>query len=114
MNKILVIAALAALCACSKQPQAPAPTPQPTEISTEGSLSPPEEGDFKAAYAAACPEAPEVSTAICKSLGLGKDGFTCDFGLGKDTYPRNTTTISPAEGKWAIDDSEKACAAIGA
>ena len=112
MRTIFVCAALAALAACGSQE----PEPQPTQTVTalpvvEPSLPAPDEAVFAAAFAEACPNAQKVSTSLCKSEGLGKDGFVCEYGLGDDEYRRNKTHLVPGDGKWAVADPAKTCAA---
>lgn len=113
MKKILACAALAALAACNSQE---APEPEPTETVAaapvvEPSLPAPDEAIFAEVYAAACPEAETVSTSLCKSRGLGGEGFVCDYGLGDDEYRRNTATLLPGDGEWTLADPENSCAA---
>ena len=87
MRTIFAFAALATLAACGSQE--PAPEPQPTATvaavlpDPTPSLPAPDEAIFAATFAEACPDAPKVSTSICRSHGFGKQGFTCDYGLGE-------------------------------
>ena len=114
MKKIFVCAMFAALAACNSQEEAPAPEPTPTVAAApvvKPSLPAPDESIFADVYAAACPNAEPVSTSLCKSQGLGKEGFVCDYGLGDDEYRRNTATLLPGDGEWTLDDPENSCAA---
>ena len=115
MKKLVPCLAFVALAACGSEEPAPAPTATavatPAAASTP-SLAPPTEADFAAAFAAGCPSAEKVSTSLCKSQGLGKAGFTCQYGLGDDEYRRHTATLMPGDnGKWALQDPENACVA---
>ncbi len=114
MKKLFVCAALVSLAACNSQEAA---QPEPTETAVvaapvvEPSMPAPDEAIFAQAYAEACPAAKKVSTSLCKSQGLGKTGFVCDYGLGDDEYRRNRATLVPADGKWTVADPENTCAA---
>jgi len=117
MRSLFACAALLALAACSSQePAEPAPTE--TAVAAVEPLKPtlpaPDEGVFAATYAEACPNGQKVSTSLCKSEGLGKDGFICDYGLGDDEYRRNHATVVPGDGKWVLAEPEKICAADAA
>lgn len=115
MRTIFAFAAVATLAACGSQE--PAPEPQPTASvaaalpEPEPSLPAPDEAIFAETFAEACPDAPKVSTSICRSHGFGKQGFTCDYGLGDDEYRRNSLDLVPGDGKWVVAEPEKACAA---
>ncbi|WP_126171854.1 hypothetical protein [Altericroceibacterium xinjiangense] len=116
MKMLFACGMLAVLAACSEAQETPEPvavTPVATAPAAP-KLSPPDEAVFTTAFAEACPEAPEVSTALCKSLGFGEEGFTCNYGLGEDEYRRNTATLVPEDGVWTLDDPEKTCAAADA
>ena len=120
MKSLIACAALVALAACNSHqpdeataaeaPAAPAAAVQPVEPS----MPAPDEEVFATTYAEACASAPKVSTSLCKSQGLGKEGFVCEYGLGDDEYRRNTATIVPDEGKWVLSEPEKICAADAA
>jgi hypothetical protein len=116
MKPFFVGAALLALAACNSQ-EADEPPPAPTPVALqpiEPSMPPPDDNAFVVAYAEACPNAKQVSTALCRSQGFGKQGFICDYGLGKDEYRRNTASVVPSDGKWTIAEPEKVCAADAA
>ncbi len=113
MTKLaFLIPALAlALVACGEEP-APAPveTPVAAPTPTTPSLPAPDQAKFTEVFAAACPEAEPVSTALCRSQGLQGNGFVCDYGLGTDEYRRNTAVLVPADGEWTLDNPETVCA----
>jgi hypothetical protein len=111
VKKFLVCAAFVALAACgSQQPQpTPTATPTPTPTATTPKLPAPDKDTFAAAFAAACPHAQKVSTALCQSAGFGKQGFVCNYGLGDDKYRRNTANLAPGDGKWVLADPKKDC-----
>ena len=111
MTKLaLLIPALAlALVGCGEEP-APVPAPTATPTPTEPSLPAPDQAKFTEVFAAACPEAEPVSTALCRSQGLQGNGFVCDYGLGNDEYRRNTAVLVPGEGDWTLDSPETVCA----
>ena len=113
MRTLFVCAALAALAACnSQEPAEPAPAETVAAVEpVEPSLPTPDEEVFAAVYTEACGGAPEVSTSLCRSQGFGKDGFTCEYGLGDDENRRNKATIVPGDGKWTLAAPEKTCAA---
>ena len=73
------------------------------------SLKAPDQALFSELFAAACPEAAKVNTAVCKRAGFGSDEVTCEYGLGEDKYLRNKATLAPTDGKWAIKDAEAVC-----
>lgn len=114
MKKLFVCVALAALAACGSQ-AAPEPEPTPTAAVAapviEPTLPAPDEAVFAEVYAEACPDAPKVSTSLCRSLGMGQKGFNCDYGLGDDEYRRNKATLEPGDGKWTLVDPENTCTA---
>jgi len=118
MRSLIVGVALVALAACnSQEPAAPAPASTPTPVAlqpAEPTMPPPDKAAFSEAYAEACPGAKQVSTALCRSQGFGKEGFVCDYGLGNDEYRRNTASVVPSDGKWTIAEPEKICAANAA
>ncbi len=117
MRKILVCATLAALAACNSPETAePAPVETTAVVAppVEPTMPPPDEAAFAAAYAEGCPGALAVSTSLCKSKGMGEEGFLCDYGLGKDEYRRNKAELLPGDGKWVLAEPEKICAADAA
>jgi hypothetical protein len=105
-----------ALAACnSQEPAEPEPTQALAIVQpVEPTMPPPDETSFAAAYAEACPNGQKVSTSLCKSQGLGKEGFICDYGLGNDEYRRKKATVVPGDGKWTLAEPEKICAADAA
>ena len=115
MKVVFACAAVFALAACnSETPAEPEPVQAQVAIAAEPSMPTPNQELFAATYAEACGDAQPVNTAMCKSEGLGKEGFVCEYGLGNDKYLRNKTTIVPVEGKWALAEPEKTCAADAA
>jgi hypothetical protein len=117
VKKIVACLILATLAACgSQEANEPAPTPTAAAVAppVEPSLPAPDTAVFAAALADACPDAKPVTTALCKSLGLGKEGFTCEYGTGDDDRRPYTASLVPGEGKWTIANPENACAAPGA
>jgi hypothetical protein len=74
-------------------------------------MPPPDQDVFAATYAEGCPKAEKVATSMCKSEGLGKDGFVCEYRLGSEDAARRTTSIIPGDGKWKLADPDTACAA---
>lgn len=113
VKNIALLLPLFALAACSSEPandSAAAPAATPT-VTTTPSLSPPRREEFTAAWAKACPEAKPVSTALCKSKGLGDPNFTCEFGVGEDEYRRNTAELTAGEGEWILVNAPAACEA---
>jgi hypothetical protein len=80
----------------------------------EPTMPPPDKEIFAEAYAEACSGGKPVSTALCRSEGLGKKGFICDYGLGNDEYRRHTASVVPSDGKWTLAEPEKICAADAA
>ena len=116
MKSFFACAALVALAACNSQ-EAAEPAPAETQAvapPVEPTMPPPDEEWFAAAFAEACPDAPEVSTALCRSQGFGKEGVTCEYGLGDDEYRRNKATVVPGDGNWTFAEPEKTCAPEGA
>jgi hypothetical protein len=114
MRMLFATVALAALAACGSPEPEPAPVETPVAaVPEEPALPAPDEQIFSAAFAAACPSAPRVSTALCRSQGLTGDGFVCQFGLGNDEYRRNSATLVPADGEWTVADPANACDAAG-
>jgi len=115
MKVVFACAAVFALAACnSEAPVEPDSVQAQVVMPIEPSISAPNEELFAAAYAEACGDAQPVNTSICKSQGLGKEGFVCEYGLGNDEYLRNDAIILPVEGKWALAEPEKTCAADAA
>jgi hypothetical protein len=115
MRTLFACAALVALAACnSEEPAEPAPAETQVALPVEPSMAPPDEAIFTAAHAEACPNAQPVSVAECKSRGLGKEGFICEYGLGDDEYLRNKATVVPVEREWVLAEPEKVCAADAA
>lgn len=115
MTKIALLFALApafALAACGSQP-APQPTQTAvaTPIPTVEHLPPPNQETFGKILAKACPNADPVVIAACKAQGMGATSFTCQFGLGKDKYLRNTATVDQKDGEYILVDADKICAA---
>jgi hypothetical protein len=78
---------------------------------TTPSVPSPDQEVFAATYAEACPNAEKVATSMCKSEGLGKEGFVCDYRLGSEDASQRTTTITPGDGEWQLADPDAACAA---
>lgn len=116
MRVFVSCAALFVLAACgSAEPAEPAPVETQAVVApAEPTLPPPDEETFAAAYAEACPDNKQVSTSLCKSQGLGKEGFICEYGLGNDKYRRKTAIVVPVDGKWTLAEPEKICAADAA
>ncbi len=115
MKAVFACAAILALAACnSEEPVEPKPAQAQVALPAEPTMPAPDEELFAAAYAEGCPSAAKVSTSLCKSQGLGKEGFICQYGLGEDEYRRNTATILPKDGKWVLAEPEKICAADAA
>jgi hypothetical protein len=115
MRAVFACAAVFALAACnSEEPAAPEPVQAQVVMPVKPTMPAPDEELFAAAYAEACGKTQPVSGSMCKSRGFGQEGFVCDYGLGDDEYLRNKTTIVPVEGKWALAEPEKTCAADAA
>ena len=106
---VILALPLALLAACGEEP-APAPvetaTPEPTPT-----LPAPNEELFKTAFAAACPDAKPVNSAVCKR-GMGAPTAACEYGLGEDTALRHKATLAADETAltWTISDPETVCA----
>ncbi len=116
MKKFVACLALATLAACGSEQPAPAPTQAavaPAPVASP-SMPSPDQDVFAATYAEGCPKAKKVATSMCKSEGLGKDGFVCEYRLGSEDAARRTTGIIPGEGKWKLADPDTACAADNA
>ena len=101
---------LIVLAGCSSEP-APEPTPTATATAPVGAppLAAPDQALFTRLYAATCPDAEPVSTAVCKRAGFGSEEVTCEYGLGEDKYLRNKATLVPAEDEWAVKDGAAIC-----
>ena len=114
MKAVFACAALLALAACnSEEPVEPKPVQAQVAL-PEPTMPAPNEELFAEAYAEACGDAQPVGASMCKSQGMGKEGFVCEYALGDDEHLRNETTIKPVEGKWALAEPEKTCAADAA
>lgn len=111
MNKIILLLPLLTLAACSQEPQAaPAPTSSATPApAATPALPAPDQKTFSDAFAAACPEAEDVNTAVCKRAAFGSEEVICEYGLGEDEYLRDKATLAPADGKWALKEPEAVC-----
>ncbi len=97
---------------CSEE-VAEAPAPAETTAMSEASestLHPPDREKFAERFAAACPAAPAISTAICRAKGMGSHDFTCDYGLGEDEYRRHKAILHEVDGEWEIENAEQVCA----
>ena len=75
-------------------------------------LEPPQRDAFAEAYAAGCPAAEEISTAVCVAGGIGGSEFVCEFGLGNDEFRRYEATLveNEAGDAWTLADPDAACA----
>ena len=113
MTKIAPLFALLApvtlLAACGEEP-APEPTETvaPVEIVE---LPAPDEALFTEVFAASCPNAEPVATAVCRR-GMGAPTASCEFGLGDDDVLRHDATLEideTGEG-WMLADAEAVCA----
>ena len=116
MKKLVACLAFVTLAACGSAEPAPAPTQAaavPAPVASP-SMPSPDQDVFAATYAEGCPTAKKVATSMCKSEGLGKDGFVCEYRLGSEDAARRTTGIIPGEGKWKLADPDTACAADNA
>jgi hypothetical protein len=102
------------LAGCSEEvAEAPAPAPAETAAmmpEPEETLHPPDRDKFAERFAAACPAAPQISTAMCRSKGMGSRDFTCEYGLGDDEYMRNEAILTEVDGDWEVAEPEKVCA----
>jgi hypothetical protein len=116
MKSLFACVALLALAACNSEEPAEAQAAEAPVAAAplEPSMPAPDEELFAAAYAEACGEAQPVGASMCKSQGMGKEGFICEYALGDDEHMRNETAIKPIEGKWALAEPEKTCAADAA
>ncbi len=99
---------LLALAACGEEP-APEPveTAAPVEVVE---LPAPNEELFTAVFAATCPAAEPVATAVCKR-GMGAQTAACEFGLGEDAVLRHDATLEideTGEG-WMLANAEEIC-----
>ena len=114
VKKTAFLLPLFALAACSGEPAAePTPaatTAAPAPVATP-SIKAPDQALFTELYAAACPEAKPVNTAVCKRAGMGSNEVNCDYGLGEDEYLRNKATLTAADGAWTIKDADATCEA---
>jgi hypothetical protein len=116
VKKLVACLAFAALAACGSEQPAPAPTQAaavPAPVASP-SMPAPDQDVFAATYAEGCPKAEKVATSVCKSEGLGKDGFVCEYRLGSEDAARRTTGITPGDGTWKLADPDTACAADNA
>jgi len=113
VKKLIACIALATLAACgSEQQPEPAPTQAAAPEPEPGpSLPPPSQEVFAATYAAACPKAEKVVDSMCKSAGMGHDGFICEYRLGSENAARRATKIVPNEVEWKLADPDTDCAA---
>ena len=75
-------------------------------------LAPPDRDVFAQAYAAACPSAEAVSTAVCEAGGIGGSEFICEFGLGDDDARRYEATLAENDDAtgWMLAEPDAACA----
>ncbi|MEO6040311.1 MAG: hypothetical protein ABIP41_00230 [Croceibacterium sp.] len=110
MKNLAALTALVLLAACGNEQPAPQPTVAAVATPTTPVLPAPDDKVFAAAFAKACPKADKVNTSLCKSGGMGSPDFICQYGLGKDTYLRNTVTLTQADQAWVVKDADKACA----
>ena len=112
MYKLLALPLLLTLAACGEEPApAPQPTPAATVASPTANLPPPDQMVFSEVFAAACPDAEPVNTAVCKRAGLGSPQVICEYGLGEDEYLRNRATLVAADGAWTLDEPDAVCTA---
>jgi pectin methylesterase-like acyl-CoA thioesterase len=112
MHKLAFLLPVLALAACSAEPAAePTPAATAPAAAATPSLPAPDQETFSALFAAACPEAEKVNTAVCKRAGFGSDMVTCEYGLGEDKYLRDQATLAPEDGAWALQDPETVCKA---
>jgi hypothetical protein len=112
VKKIALLLPLFVLAACSGEPAAePTPAASTPAPAATPSLPAPDQALFGELFAKACPEAEKVNTAVCKRAGFGSSEVTCEYGLGEDKYLREKATLAPADGAWAIQDTEAVCKA---
>lgn len=109
MKKLVLLPLLTLAAACSQEP-APAPTATPAPVVTP-SLPAPDQALFTELFGKACPGAEKVNTAVCKRAGFGSDEVICEYGLGEDTYRRDSATLAQVDGAWAIKEAETVCKA---
>ncbi|WP_240782119.1 hypothetical protein [Qipengyuania sediminis] len=109
-NLSMALAAALALAACSQEPE-PAPAPASPAPVVTPSLPAPDQALFSELFGKACPGAEKVNTAACKRAGFGSEEVICEYGLGEDTYLRNSATLAQVDGAWAIKDAETVCKA---
>lgn len=114
MIRIAVILAPLSLvvAACSEEvAEAPAPV-ETTAVQEEvgPTLHPPDRDKFAERFAAACPSAQEISTAMCRAQGMGSHDFTCEYGLGDDEYMRHEAVLHEVDGEWEVENPEEVCA----
>ena len=105
---LLLVMPILALAACGEEP-APEPAPS-VEATPTPTLAPPDEGLFTEVFAATCPDAEPVATAVCRRA-MGADTAQCEFGLGEDEVLRHDATLEIDETgeNWMIADAEALC-----
>ncbi|NCP19960.1 MAG: hypothetical protein GW855_12465 [Erythrobacter sp.] len=110
-----ILPALVLLAACDQAPE-PAPAPEQPTPEPTASLPATDQDLFTTVFEETCEGAEPVNTAVCKRAGLGSDDAICEFGLGDDTYLRNTATLTAndAGDGWVLADPEKICTELGA
>lgn len=114
MKKIILpLLPVFALAACGEEP-APAPEAEAAEAVVEAPVEPalpaPNQEIFSTVFAASCPNAKPVNTAVCRRAGMGSDDVICEYGLGEDEYLRNKATLTAGDGEWVLTDTETVCA----
>ncbi len=115
MKKFAIIFPLILLAACGQAPEAqPVPSETVAAAPVKPSLPAPDQENFAAAFAKACPTADKVNISVCKRAGLGSTDVICEYGLGKDEYMRHNATLTPSEGVWTVADPKTTCAEHGA